>query len=133
MQNQSKAINTVDEYIAQFPNEVQTLLVKVRDAIKQVAPNSIERISYRMPAYSQNKILVYFAGYKKHIGFYPGTNAIITFKKELAAYKGAKGSVQFPIDRPMPLGLIRRIVNYRVKEDTKAAPKTTRRPKLHKG
>jgi uncharacterized protein YdhG (YjbR/CyaY superfamily) len=82
-----------------------------------------------MPSYLQNRILVYFAGYKKHIGFYPGTKAMITFKKELSAYKGAKGSVQFPIDRPMPLGLIRRIVNYRVKEDTKAAPKTTRRPK----
>jgi uncharacterized protein YdhG (YjbR/CyaY superfamily) len=133
MQNKGKPVNTVDEYIDQFPNEVQTILRRVRDAIKQAAPNSIERISYQMHAYSQNRILVYFAGYKKHIGFYPGAKAVIAFKKELTSYKGAKGSIQFPIDRSMPLGLIRKIVSYRVKEDTIAILKATKRPKLNKG
>lgn len=97
------------------------MLEQMRTAITEAAPHAEEAISYAMPAYRLNGMLVYFAGYAKHIGFYPGAGAIAVFKKELSVYKGAKGSVQFPLDRPLPLKLIERIVKFRVEENLKKA------------
>lgn len=108
---------SVDEYIAGFPEEVQLLLDQVRETIKKAAPIAEELISYQMPAYKMNGMLVYFAAFSKHIGFYPTASGIEAFKKELSIYKGAKGSVQFPHNKPLPLDLIARIVEYRVKEN----------------
>ena len=118
MEKQGKAVGTVDEYIGQYPKDVQAILKKIRETVRKAAPKAMERISYRMPAYFLNGHLVYFAAFKNHIGFYPGTSAIISFKKQLAPYKWAKGSVQFPIVEPTPLDLIRRIVIYRVNENS---------------
>ena len=113
--------NPIDKYIAGFPADTQLLLEQVRTAIRKSAPEAIEVISYGMPAYKQNGILVWFAGYSKHIGFYPKASGIEVFKKELSVYKSAKGSVQFPLDKPLPLGLITKIVKFRVKEDLEHA------------
>jgi len=107
---------SVDQYISSFPPNIQEILEQIRKTIKEAAPNAEEVISYQMPAYKLNGMLVYFAAFKKHIGFYPVSSAIAAFKQELSIYKGAKGSVQFPIDKPMPLELISRIVKFRVKE-----------------
>lgn len=104
----------VDAYIASFPHETQQKLEQVRAVIKKAAPKAEEVISYGMPAYKQNGMLVYFAGYKSHIGFYPTPSGIEAFKKELSIYKGAKGSVQFPLDNALPLTLISKIVKFRV-------------------
>lgn len=107
----------VDRYIMDFPKETQALLEQMRNTIKKAAPKAEEVISYQMPAYKYHGMLVYFAGYKKHIGFYPGASGVKTFKKELSVYKGAKGSVQFPLDKALPLGLISKIVKFRLKEN----------------
>jgi uncharacterized protein YdhG (YjbR/CyaY superfamily) len=111
------AASNVDEYIATFPKELKHLLEGIRKAIKEAAPDAEETISYRMPAYRQNGILVYFAGFKNHIGFYALPTGHQTFKKELSVYKTGKGSVQFPLDNPLPLTLIKKIVKFRVKEN----------------
>ncbi len=108
---------TIDEYIAGFPPDVQAILQQVRATIKEAAPGAEETIKYRMPTFLLNGNLVYFAGFKNHIGFYPIPTGIEKFQKELSKYKTAKGSVQFPLDQPMPLGLIRKIVKFRVKEN----------------
>lgn len=105
----------IDEYIATFPVEVREVLEKVRATIQKAAPKAEEAISYNIPTFKLNGNLVHFAGYKNHIGFYPGAAGIEAFKKEIASYKNAKGSVQFPLDKPMPLALITKIVKYRVK------------------
>jgi len=111
---------TVDDYIASFPSETQTILEQVRTTIKKAAPETQESISYAMPAYKFNgKPLVYFAGYKNHIGFYATPTGHEAFEKELSVYKQGKGSVQFPIDKPMPLDLIERITKFRVEENLK--------------
>ncbi len=109
--------NDIEEYIAGFPASTQTILKQIRSTIKKAAPKAEEVISYGMPAYKLNGMLVFFAGYKNHIGFYATPNGHKAFKKELSVYKQGKGSVQFPIDEPMPLSLIIRIVKYRVKEN----------------
>jgi len=119
VKKQGSAASTVDEYINEFSKEVQTILERIRDTIQKAAPNAIERISYQMPTYSLNGNLVHFAAHKKHIGFYPTPSAIKAFQKELSPYKGAKGSVQFPLDKPMPFDLVKRIVIYRIVENTK--------------
>ena len=106
----------IDEYIADFPRDVQRLLKQIRAAIKRAAPDAEEAIKYRMPTFVLNENLVHFAGYKNHIGFYPTPSAITAFQKELSQYKGAKGSVQFPLDQPLPLKLIEKIVKFRVAE-----------------
>lgn len=117
-------MKTVNQYIAQFPPETQKLLQQVRDVIIQTAPDAEESISYAMPAYKLNgKPLVYFAGYKKHIGFYATPTGHEAFKDELSKYKQGKGSVQFPITEPMPLDLIKRIVAFRVSENLAKAKK----------
>ena len=113
---QPKASN-IDEYIAQFPLETQKLLEEVRQTIHKTVPEAKEVISYGMPAFKLNKILVYFAGYAKHIGFYPTGPGIEAFKDEFVDYKWSKGAVQFPFDKPMPLDLITRIVKFKVKQD----------------
>ena len=108
----------IDEYIATFPRETQVLLEQVLSTIRKAAPDAEEAISYQMPTFRLNGTnLVHFAAYKNHIGFYPTPSGIEAFKKELSVYDGAKGSVQFPIDQPMPLGLITKIVKFRVKEN----------------
>jgi uncharacterized protein YdhG (YjbR/CyaY superfamily) len=109
--------DSVDAYIAGFPEDVRALLTRMRETIQQAAPDAEERISYRMPAYKLQGILVYFAGYGKHIGFYPTASGVEAFKHELTRYKCAKGSVQFPIDEPLPLDLVTRIVRFRAEED----------------
>jgi uncharacterized protein YdhG (YjbR/CyaY superfamily) len=113
--------NNIDEYIAGFPKDIQTLLEQVRTTIKEAAPQAEEVISYQMPAFKFNGMLVYFAAYKNHIGFYPTASGIDAFKKELSVYKGAKGSVQFPLDKPLPLELITKIVKFRATENLKKA------------
>jgi uncharacterized protein YdhG (YjbR/CyaY superfamily) len=109
--------SNIDEYIAIFPGEVQNMLEQIRVTIKKAAPQAIEVISYGMPAFKLNGILVWFAGYSKHIGFYPKASGIEVFKKELSVYKNAKGSVQFPLDKLLPLELITEIVKFRVAEN----------------
>ena len=117
MQAKETQPNTVDEYIAQFPEDVQQLLAKIRALIKETAPEATERMAYGMPGYYLNGPLVYFAGFKHHIGFYPIPSGVEAFKQELSAYKSAKGSVQFPLDKPLPYDLIGRIVKYRLAEN----------------
>jgi len=107
----------IDEYIKQFPPEVRERLERVRSLIRQNAPDATETISYAIPTFDLNgQHLVHFAGFKKHIGFYPVPTAVEAFKSELAAYKQGKGSVQFPLDQPLPEDLIRRMVEFRVRE-----------------
>ena len=112
-----KTLRNFDAYLERFPKNVQRLLQKMRLTIKKAAPQAKETISYGIPAFALNGLLVWFAAHKNHIGFYPRASAIAAFKKELSAYKGAKGSVQFPFDKPIPLALISRIVKYRMKQN----------------
>jgi uncharacterized protein YdhG (YjbR/CyaY superfamily) len=121
MDTNEKEPKNIDEYISSFPMDVQEILEKVRATIKKAAPEAKETIKYRMPTFTLNGNLVYFAGFKNHIGFYPVPSGIEQFKEELSVYKQGKGSVQFPLDKPMPLDLIRRIVEFRVKENLKKA------------
>jgi uncharacterized protein YdhG (YjbR/CyaY superfamily) len=107
---------TIDEYIAAFPEDVQHMLQQIRDTIQQTAPNATEKISYGMPTFFLNGNLIHFAGYKNHIGVYPTPGGIDEFKEELSRYKGAKGSVQFPLDKPMPLDLIARMTKFRMEK-----------------
>ncbi len=113
--------NNIDEYIAQFPEDIQKILQQIRSVIKEVAPNATEKISYQMPTFYLNGNLVHFAAFKTHIGFYPVPSGIEKFKEELSHYKGGKGSVQFPLDQPIPYDLIRRITLFRVEENLKLA------------
>jgi uncharacterized protein YdhG (YjbR/CyaY superfamily) len=109
--------STMDEYIAAFPKDVQDILEKLRLTIKKAAPDAEEAISYQMPAFKLHGNLVYFAAFKNHIGFFPTSSGIKAFREELASFETAKGTVRFPINRPLPLSLIRKIVKYRVKEN----------------
>ena len=117
MQGDNIQPSTVDEYIAQFPEDVRQILAQLRALIKELAPAATERMAYGMPGYYLNGPLVYFAGFQHHIGFYPIPSGVEAFKEELAAYKSAKGSVQFPLGKPMPFDLIGRIVSYRLAEN----------------
>jgi len=111
-------MNEVDKYIATFPQEVQEILKKIREIIKNEAPDAVEGFAYGMPSYkTHGKPLVYFAGYKSHIGFYATPSGHESFLTELAKYKQGKGSVQFPIDEPMPFELIQQMVAFRVQEN----------------
>ena len=110
---------TIDEYIASFPVQVQAVLSKLRSAIKKSAPQATEKISYRIPTFVLNGNLVHFAAFDRHVGFYPGPTGITRFQKELKRYKSAKGSVQFPLDEPLPLELIAEIVEFRVGENSR--------------
>jgi uncharacterized protein YdhG (YjbR/CyaY superfamily) len=113
-----KTFTSIDEYIRSFPKEIQKLLNEVRAAIKAAAPQATEKISYQIPTYYLNGNLVHFAAFKSHIGFYPTSSGISAFKDALKEYKSAKGSVQFPLDKPMPIDLIKRIVKFRIKENS---------------
>jgi uncharacterized protein YdhG (YjbR/CyaY superfamily) len=109
----------IDNYISGFPIETQKLLMQMRSLIKKTVPKAEEVISYGMPAFRFHGILVYYAGYKHHIGFYPTASGIREFQKEFSEYKSSKGAVQFPIAKPLPLDLITRIVKFRIQENLK--------------
>lgn len=115
----------IDDYIAAYPKNVQKLLKQMRSIIKKAAPQAAETISYGIPTFTLNGNLVHYAGYKNHIGFYPAPSAIEAFKNELSVYAGAKGSVQFPLDKPLPVELIREIVAFRIAENMQKASKKT--------
>ena len=119
-ENKNKFI-TIDDYILQFPLEVQEILKTLRNVFKETAPYATEKISYQMPTFVLHGNLVHFAAYKKHIGFYPTPSGIAAFQQDLSEYKSAKGSVQFPLDKPIPYELIREIVKYRVAENLRKA------------
>ena len=121
MKTMQSAPKNIDEYIACFPKDVQAILEKIRATIRKAAPDAEEKISYQMPTFALKGNLVHFAAWKEHIGFYPAPTGIEAFKTELSAYEGAKGSVQFPLDRPIPYDLIGRIVESRVKENLEKA------------
>jgi len=123
MRTNQTAPRNIDEYIAGFPPDVQEILEKIRTTIRKAAPDAEETIKYQMPTFTLKGNLVYFAAFTKHIGFYPVPTGIEKFKKELAAYEQGKGSVQFPLDRPIPYGLISKIVKFRVKENLARAAK----------
>jgi uncharacterized protein YdhG (YjbR/CyaY superfamily) len=121
MEGNKVSINSIDDYISQFPTEIQIILEEVRKVIKESASEAREKISYQMPTFEFHGNLVHFAAYKNHIGFYPTPSGIGAFKEELSKYKGAKGSVQFPLDKPIPYDLISEIVKFRVAENIKKA------------
>jgi uncharacterized protein YdhG (YjbR/CyaY superfamily) len=114
---------SIDDYIVSCPRDVQKKLTQLRRLITQVAPGAEEKISYQMPAFFLNGVLVWFAAHSKHIGFYPKASAIARFKRELSKYKSARGSVQFPLDEPLPVELIKRMVKFRVEENLKKGMK----------
>ena len=118
---------SVGQYIAGFPKDVQEILKAIRMTIRKAAPNAEETISYRMPTFTLKGNLVHFAAHQKHIGFYPTPTGIEKFKNELAAYEWAKGSVQFPLDKPIPFALISKIVKFRVKENLAKAAQGMKR------
>jgi uncharacterized protein YdhG (YjbR/CyaY superfamily) len=117
MKSEESGAEQVDKYIAGYPPDVQKILERLRATIRKAAPDAQESINYGVPTYTQNGNLVHFGAAKKHIGFYPTPSAIEAFKKELSAYAGAKGSVQFPYDKPVPYALVTKIVKFRVKEN----------------
>jgi uncharacterized protein YdhG (YjbR/CyaY superfamily) len=121
MDRNSTTPANIDEYIAQQPLAVQELLQKMRATISKAAPGAEEAIKYAMPTFVLNGNLVHFAAFKTHIGFYPAPSGIVAFKKELAAYEGGKGSIQFPLNEPIPFKLVTKIVQYRVKENLEMA------------
>ena len=123
MNTGKNAFTTTDEYIAQFPPDVRVKLQQMRAVMKEAAPDAVEKISYQMPTFYLNGNLVHFAAYARHIGFYPAPSGIEAFKEELSQFKGAKGSVQFPLDQPLPMDLISRIVRFRVTENMKKGRK----------
>jgi uncharacterized protein YdhG (YjbR/CyaY superfamily) len=112
---------TVDEYLSAVPSTTRSILQKLRKTIKQAAPRAEEVISYNIPAFKLNGMLVYYAAHKDHIGFYPTPSGIEAFKKELSDYEGAKGSIKFPIDKPIPFDLVNKIVKFRVQENLRKA------------
>ena len=117
---------TIDEYIALFPEDVQEKLRKMRSVIKAAAPQAAERISYRMPAFTLNGILVYFAAFTTHISFFPTSSGVAKFKEELAGYESSKGTIRFPLDKPIPYDLIGRITTFRVQENIGKSPKRSK-------
>ncbi len=125
MKTKQTASQNIDEYIAGFPKDVQEILEKIRMTIKKAAPNAEETISYKMPTFNLNgQYLIYFAAYKKHIGFYPVPVGGAEFNKEVSAYRAGKGTLQFPLDKPIPYKLISKIVKARAKEnETKVVAK----------
>lgn len=111
-----KNVQTIDEYIALYPAPVQELLQKMRQIIHEAAPEATEAISYGIPTFKLNGNLVHFGGYQEHIGFYPAPRGIEAFQKELAEYEGGKGTVKFPLDKPIPFELVKKIVEFRAQE-----------------
>lgn len=125
MSMKSNAPGTVAKYAESFPKSTQTIIKKMRATIKKAAPKAVESISYQMPAYKLNGVLVYFAAYENHIGFYPTPRGIAPFKKELVKFKCSKGAIQFPLDKKIPWALVSKIVRYRVKENLAKSKRTS--------
>ena len=124
MKTSQKAVRNIDEYIARFPGDVQKILQNIRALIKEAAPDAEEKISYQIPTFTLNgNYLIYFAAFKNHVSIYPAPRGTEKFKKELAAYEGGKGTVRFPLDEPIPYGLIKRIVKFKLKENLEKAKK----------
>jgi uncharacterized protein YdhG (YjbR/CyaY superfamily) len=121
MEENKGSFNSIDEYIRQFPPDIQEILTTLRIVIKESAPEAVEKISYQMPTFSLHGNLVHFAAYKKHIGFYPTSSGVAAFTDKLVEYKTSKGAIQFPIDKPLPYELIREIVQFRVDENIRRA------------
>ena len=121
MKKDSIVPQTIDEYIMGFPEDIQEKLEALRATIRKAAPEAEETISYAMPTFYLKGNLVHFAVFKNHIGFYPAPSGIETFKEELSPYKTSKGAAQFPIDKPLPLSLVSKIVKYRVKQNLEKA------------
>jgi uncharacterized protein YdhG (YjbR/CyaY superfamily) len=130
MESSKAGFQSIDEYIAGFPSDTQALLETVRATIKAAAPGAAERISYGMPAFALHGNLVYFAALKNHIGFYPTGSGIAAFRDQLSGYEVTKGSVKFPVTEPLPLDLIRRIVEYRVRQNRENAAAKARKKKV---
>ena len=127
MDNNMQGITSIDAYIATFPKEIQRKLQKLREVIRAAAPEATEKISYQMPTFYLNGNLVHFAAFKHHIGFYPTPSGTEHFQKELSAYKTSKGTVQFPLDQPIPFDLVIKMVNFRVAENNQKASKKARK------
>ena len=121
MGKQKQSPTTIDEYIAQFPADIQKKLQEIRGVVREAAPEAQEKISYQMPAFAWNGNLVYFAAFKDHLSFFPTSSPVSVFKEDLAPYKVSKGTIQFPLDQPVPLELIRKIVVFRVEENRQKA------------
>lgn len=126
METRSQKIETIDEYIRIFPPEIQNILQKIRETIREIVPEAEEAIHYGIPTFRLHGNLVHFAAYRNHIGFYPGPSAIDAFRRELSTYKLSKGTIQFPIDEPLPFDLVKKIVQYRVKENKESGKKKNR-------
>lgn len=129
MENDKAGFSSIDEYIATFPADIQVILQELRATIHAAAPEATEKISYQLPTFYLKGNLVHFAAFKNHIGFYPAPRGIEAFQQELSAYKGSKGTVQFPIDEPLPLELVSRIVRFRAEENLKIAEEKARKKK----
>ncbi|MCX6081146.1 MAG: DUF1801 domain-containing protein [Chloroflexi bacterium] len=129
MESEIRAYNSIDEYISIFPGEVQTILSELRAVIKAAAPDAEEKISYQMPTFALQGNLVHFAAYKNHIGFYPTPSGIEPFKQELSVYEVSKGTIRFPIDKPLPFELISKIVKLRVVENLEKAAQKSKKKK----
>jgi uncharacterized protein YdhG (YjbR/CyaY superfamily) len=129
MDGKKTVFNSIDEYIETFPEDVQKILEEVRATIKAAAPEAEEKISYQMPTFFLKGNLIHFAAFKNHIGLYPTPSGTEAFKRELSIYQGAKGSVRLPIDKPLPLKLISRIVKFRVAENLKKAEAKSKKSK----
>ncbi len=127
MERRKKGVASIDQYIGRFPEDIQIILSKLRAAVRKAAPQAVEKISYQIPTFYFNGDLVHFAAYKKHVGFYPTSSGIAAFQKELAEYETARGTVRFPIDKPLPLGLIKRIVKFRVAENSQKEKHETKK------
>ena|SRR5690348_13423163 len=121
MKTRNTIPTTIDEYIVEFPPAIQEILQKIRKTVRKAAPDAKETISYRIPTFRLEGNLVHFAGFKNHIGFYPTPSGTKTFEKELSVYESGKGSVRFPLDKPVPYALVTKIVKFRVKENLKRA------------
>lgn len=129
MKSEETAPKTIDEYIAEFPEDIQEILQKVRMTIKKAAPEAEEALKYQMPTFTLKGNLVHFGAFKEHIGFYPVPSGIEAFKDELSVYKSGKGSIQFPFDKPMPYDLIGKVVKFRVQENLEKAAAKKKKPK----
>jgi uncharacterized protein YdhG (YjbR/CyaY superfamily) len=132
MDNNKASFTSIDEYIALFPEDIQKILQELRDSIRAAAPQAQEKISYQMPAFAQKGVLVYFAARKDYIGFYPTSSGTEAFQQELSAYEYTKGTIKFPLDKPLPLDLITNIVKFRLAENLKRAEEKSRKGKQHR-
>ena len=129
MESNKVGFHSIDEYIATFPEETQKILQELRETIKACAPDAQEKISYQMPTFDLEGNLVHFAAFKNHIGLYPTPSGTEAFKHELSIYQGAKGSIKFPIDKPLPMELIKEIVKFRVAENLEKVEKKSGKKK----